>query len=242
MNLFVITPTYNEAQNIPSLANQILALPVDGIHLLIVDDNSPDGTGQIAEKLREKIPESISVIHRTGKLGLGSAYIEGIKKALLSGAHAIAQIDADLSHPPELLVELYESLDHADVALGSRYIAGGSVDKNWPFWRKSLSAFGNFYARTILNLPVRDVTGGVRVWRSEVLRKMPLNRIRSNGYAFLIELTYVANLLNFSFVECPFYFPNRESGRSKMSLRIQLEAAYRVWRMRWEYRDLIRVD
>jgi dolichol-phosphate mannosyltransferase len=242
LNLFVITPTYNEAQNIPSLANQILALPVDGIHLLIVDDNSPDGTGQIAEKLREKIPESISVIHRTGKLGLGSAYIEGIKKALLSGAHAIAQIDADLSHPPELLVELYESLDHADVALGSRYIAGGSVDKNWPFWRKSLSAFGNFYARTILNLPVRDVTGGVRVWRSEVLRKMPLNRIRSNGYAFLIELTYVANLLNFSFVECPFYFPNRESGRSKMSLRIQLEAAYRVWRMRWEYRDLIRVD
>jgi dolichol-phosphate mannosyltransferase len=242
LNLFVITPTYNEAQNIPSLANQILALPVDGIHLLIVDDNSPDGTGQIAEKLREKIPESISVIHRTGKLGLGSAYIEGIKKALLSGAHAIAQIDADLSHPPELLVELYESLDHADVALGSRYIAGGSVDKNWPFWRKSLSAFGNFYARTILNLPVRDVTGGFRVWRSEVLRKMPLNRIRSNGYAFLIELTYVANLLNFSFVECPFYFPNRESGRSKMSLRIQLEAAYRVWRMRWEYRDLIRVD
>ncbi|MFN2127834.1 MAG: polyprenol monophosphomannose synthase [Anaerolineales bacterium] len=242
MNLFVITPTYNEAQNIPSLANQILALPVDGIHLLIVDDNSPDGTGQIAEKLREKIPESISVIHRTGKFGLGSAYIEGIKKALLSGAHAIAQIDADLSHPPELLVELYESLDHADVALGSRYIAGGSVDKNWPFWRKSLSAFGNFYARTILNLPVRDVTGGFRVWRSEVLRKMPLNRIRSNGYAFLIELTYVANLLNFSFVECPFYFPNRESGRSKMSLRIQLEAAYRVWRMRWEYRDLIRVD
>lgn len=238
MNLFVITPTYNEVQNLPLLAKRVLALPVEGIHLLIVDDNSPDGTGQVAEKLRESDPGSISVIHRSGKLGLGSAYIAGMSNALESGAYAVAQMDADLSHPPELLVKLFNSLQYADIALGSRYIPGGGVDQNWPLWRKSLSSFGNFYARTILDLPVKDVTGGFRVWKSEVLGKMPLNRIRSNGYAFQIELSYVASLLNFSFVECPFYFPNRESGHSKMSLRIQLEAAYRVWKMRLEYRDL----
>lgn len=240
MNLLVITPTYNEARNLIPLTQRVLALPIEGIHLLIVDDNSPDGTGQIAEQLKAKNPGSISVIHRRGKLGLGSAYIEGMRKGLESGANAVAQMDADLSHPPELLVELYNSLKLADIALGSRYIEGGGVDRNWPLWRKGLSSFGNFYARTILNLPVRDATGGFRVWKSESLGKMPLNRIKSNGYAFQVELTYVATLLNYSIVEFPFYFPNRESGRSKMSLSIQIEAAYRVWKMWFEYRDLRR--
>jgi dolichol-phosphate mannosyltransferase len=147
-------------------------------------------------------------------------------------------MDADLSHPPELLVELNNSLELAEIALGSRYVEGGGVDRNWPFWRKNLSSFGNYYARTILELPVQDATGGFRVWKSEVLNKMPLNRIKSNGYAFQVEMTYVASLLNYSFIEIPFYFPNRESGRSKMSLRIQLEAAYRVWKMRFDYKDL----
>ena len=238
MNILVITPTYNEAHNLIPFTEQVLALPIEGIHLIIVDDNSPDGTGQIAEKLKSKDPASITVIHRKGKLGLGSAYIEGMMKALEIGANAIAQMDADFSHPPELLVELYNCLNHYDIALGSRYISGGGVDRDWPFWRKGLSSFGNFYARTILELPIRDATGGFRVWKEEVLKKMPLNRIKSNGYAFQVEMTYVATLLNYSIVEYPFYFPDRESGRSKMSLRIQLEAAYRVWKMRSDYRDL----
>jgi dolichol-phosphate mannosyltransferase len=238
LNLLVIIPTYNEAQNLLPLAQQVLALPIEGINLLIVDDNSPDGTGQIAEELKAKYPESVLVIHRKRKLGLGSAYIEGMVRALKIGVKAIAQMDADLSHPPELLVELNNSLELAEIALGSRYVEGGGVDRNWPFWRKNLSSFGNYYARTILELPVQDATGGFRVWKSEVLNKMPLNRIKSNGYAFQVEMTYVASLLNYSFIEIPFYFPNRESGRSKMSLRIQLEAAYRVWKMRFDYKDL----
>ena len=178
------------------------------------------------------------MIHRGGKLGLGSAYITGFKHALESGADVIAQMDADLSHPPALLIDLLDELDKFDVAMGSRYIPGGGVDTNWPWWRKRLSAFGNDYARYILGLPVQDVTGGYKAWKKETLAGMPLDRIRSNGYAFQIEMAYVAYLLNYNFVEKPFYFPNRDWGKSKMSFRIQLEAAFRVWKMRFDYRDL----
>ncbi len=238
MKLSIVTPTYNEAKNLPKLVSALLALPINDIHVIVVDDNSPDGTGQVADRLAGMHPDSISVIHRTGKLGLGSAYITGFKQALDAGANAIAQMDADLSHPPDLLVDLLKSLDDFDVAMGSRYIEGGGVDMNWPWWRKSLSAFGNHYARYVLGMPVQDVTGGFKVWKRETLAGMPLNRIRSNGYAFQIEMAYVAYLLNYSFVEVAFYFPNRDWGKSKMSFRIQLEAAYRVWKMRYDYRDL----
>jgi dolichol-phosphate mannosyltransferase len=155
-----------------------------------------------------------------------------------AGAQAIAQMDADFSHPPEKLVELLKSLKSCDVAMGSRYVPGGAVDERWPFWRKSLSAFGNLYARAILRLPVHDATGGFRVWRHETLHSMPLGRIRSNGYAFQIEMAYVACRLGYRLHEVPFYFADRRWGHSKMSYRIQKEAALRVWQMLFEYRHL----
>jgi len=234
----VILPTYNEAENLPGMFSALLALPLD-LHLLVVDDNSPDGTGRIADELAAKNPRKISVIHRAGKLGLRTAYLEGIQFALGSGAEAITQMDSDFSHEPARLVAMTEALQAGtDVALGSRYVPGGGVDKNWPLWRKSLSAFGNFYARTILGFNLRDVTTGYRLWRAETLREMPLSRIQSNGYIFLVEMAYMAHCLEYQFAQVPIYFADRRWGKSKVSLKIQLEAALRVWQVRWNYRDL----
>ncbi len=216
----------------------LLALPLD-LHLLVVDDNSPDGTGKIATELAARHPGKISVIHRAGKLGLRTAYLQGIEHALDAGAQAIAQMDSDFSHEPANLVEMHAALESgADIALGSRYVTGGSVDENWPIWRKWLSAFGNFYARTILGFQLRDVTTGYRLWRSEVLREMPLDRIQSSGYIFLVEMAYMAYCLQYKFAQIPIYFADRRWGKSKMSFRIQAEAAFRVWQVRWNYRDL----
>jgi dolichol-phosphate mannosyltransferase len=242
VQLTVVIPTFNEAENLPGLVSALFGLPVPDLNILVVDDHSPDGTGQIADHLSEAHPGRLGVIHRTGKLGLGSAYITGFRNALETGAQTVAQMDADFSHPPEKLVELLQALCSCDVAMGSRYVQGGSVDVNWPLWRKSLSAFGNFYARLILGLPIRDVTGGFRVWRRETLLGMPLERVRSNGYAFQVEMAYLAARLGYHFLEVPFYFADRRWGRSKMSARIQREAALRVWQMRFEYRHLKRKE
>lgn len=238
MTLTVVIPTYNEAQNLPILVGALFSLPIGGLRIVIVDDNSPDGTGRIAERFAEEHPGQFNVIHRSGKLGLGTAYITGFRQALDQGSIAIAQMDADLSHPPEMLPVLLDTLSSNDIALGSRYVKGGSVDVNWPYWRKTLSSFGNNYARSILGLPVRDATGGFKIWRRDTLLGMPLERVRSSGYAFQVEMAYIAFLLGFIFKEEPFYFADRGWGHSKMSLRIQLEAAVRVWQMRSEYRDL----
>ena len=240
MQLTVVIPTYNEAENLPRLVSALFALPLPDFHLIIVDDNSPDGTGQLAEELGIQHPGYIEVLHREGKLGLGTAYVKGFRHALARGAEAIGQMDADFSHPPEKLVPLLEVLAGCDAALGSRYIPGGAVDRRWPLWRKSLSAFGNIYARAILNLPVRDATGGFRVWRAGTLGAMPLDRVRSNGYAFQVEMAYLAHRLGFCFQEVPFYFADRRWGQSKMSLNIQLEAAIRVWQILFEYRKVYR--
>ena len=238
MPIFIVVPTYNEAENIPRLSAALFNLPLKDLHLLVVDDNSPDGTGKIAENLSQDYPGKINVLHRVGKKGLGSAYIAGFKKALDLGADVIVQMDADFSHPPEKVIELVKSLRDADVAMGSRYIAGGKLDEKWPLWRKGLSAFGSLYAKAILNLPVNDATGGFKAWRRDALLGMPLDRIRSNGYAFQIEMLYVAQRLGYSFSEVPFYFADRQWGTSKMSFAIQIEAAIRVWQMLYEYRDL----
>ena len=238
MRLTVVIPTYNEAENLPKLVSALLALPLKDLSISFVDDNSPDGTGQVAEDLARKLPGRITVLHRAGKLGLGTAYICGFQRALEAGAEAIAQMDADFSHPPEKLVTLMDTLECCDVAIGSRYVPGGSVDKDWPLWRKGLSAFGSLYARLILGLPVRDATGGFKIWRRETLAGMPLDHIRSNGYAFQIEMAYVACRLGYTFKEVPFYFADRRWGTSKMSFRIQWEAAIRVWRMLSEYHYL----
>jgi dolichol-phosphate mannosyltransferase len=223
---------------LPSLVSALFLLPLPDLHLLIVDDNSPDGTGAIADELCQKYEGRIQVIHRAGKLGLGSAYIAGFKHALNHGAEAVGQMDADFSHPVAKLVELACELERYDVVLGSRYVAGGQLDERWPAWRRGLSAFGNIYARSILRLPVRDCTGGFRLWRRETLLGMPLDRIRSNGYIFQVEMAYVAHRLGHSYLEVPIYFADRKWGESKMNLRIQAEAAVRVLRLIGAYRDL----
>jgi dolichol-phosphate mannosyltransferase len=239
LRITVITPTYNEAENLPKLVSALFSLPLD-IRLLVVDDNSPDGTGQIAEDLSKKYDNRIEVLHRPGKLGLRSAYLNGFQKILDGDAQVIVQMDADFSHDPSALVEMQSLLlsNNNDIVLGSRYIAGGSVDKDWPLWRKQLSAFGNFYARTILGLPLRDVTTGYRMWRAEVLKQVPFERIQSSGYVFLVEMIYLAHCLEFKVGESPIYFADRRWGKSKMSFKIQMEAALRIWQVWWNYRDL----
>jgi dolichol-phosphate mannosyltransferase len=237
MPITIVLPTYNEAENLSKLVSALLSLPLD-LSVLVVDDHSPDGTGTIAEQLSRNYPGKISVLHRAGKLGLRSAYMDGFQKAFSMGADAVVQMDADFSHDPAVLTEMARCIVSCDLVIGSRYTKGGSLDERWPAWRKLLSAFGNFYARTILNFPLRDVTTGYRMWRREVLQNMPLERIRSNGYIFLVEMAYVAYLLKYKIHEVPIHFADRRWGRSKMSLKIQLEAAIRIWDVRWHYRDL----
>jgi dolichol-phosphate mannosyltransferase len=237
VRIVAIIPTYNEAQNLPALVEALLGLPLD-IGARIVDDASPDGTGRIADELAAKYPGRVSVVHRAGKLGLRSAYIEGFRAAFADGADAVAQMDADFSHDPTRLVEMAKALETHEVAFGSRYVPGGSVDPEWPIWRKGLSAWGNFYARSILGLSLRDVTTGYRLWRREALERMPLDDIQSSGYVFLVEMAYVAVRLGYRVAQVPIHFSDRRWGQSKMSLRIQLEAAARVWQVRWSYRSL----
>jgi len=237
LQITVIVPTYNEAENLPRLASALFMLPID-LHLLVVDDASPDGTGRLAEELSTQYSGRLSVLHRPGKLGLRSAYLQGFQHALDNGAQAVAQMDADFSHDPQALIQMTDRLKDCDVVLGSRYVPGGSVDSRWPWWRKKLSAFGNFYARTILGVPLRDMTTGYRLWRREALLGLPLERIRSNGYIFLVEMAYIAYRLGYRIGETPIYFADRRWGQSKMSFRIQVEAALRVWQVKWSYRDL----
>ena len=239
MKITIVLPTYNEAENLPRLVSALFMLPLE-LSLLVVDDHSPDGTGQIADDLAREHPDRVHVLHRTGKLGLRSAYIEGFHKAFELGADAVVQMDADFSHDPKVLVEMARQLANCDVVIGSRYVQGGSLDEKWPLWRKFLSAFGNTYARTILRFPLHDVTTGFRMWRREVLMAMPLDRIRSSGYIFLVEMAFVAYLLAYDIVEVPIHFEDRRFGKSKMSLKIQLEAAVRIWDVWWYYGDMRR--
>jgi dolichol-phosphate mannosyltransferase len=235
----VVTPTYNEAENLPKLVSALFALPLD-VSMLIVDDNSPDGTGRIAEELALKFPGRVEVMHRPGKMGLRSAYLNGFQKLLSGDAEAIVQMDADFSHDPAALPEMVRKLETCDMVLGSRYVEGGSVDKNWPQWRKSLSAFANLYARSILRLPFHDVTTGYRLWRRETLMQTPFEKIQSSGYVFLVEMAYLTHCLEFKIGESPIYFADRRFGKSKMSFKIQMEAALRIWQVWWSYRDLRR--
>lgn len=238
----IVIPTYNEAGNLPGLAAAVWDLPLPPIHLLIVDDSSPDGTADVARDLAARHPGRMSVMQRTGKLGLGTAYIAGFREALRLGADFIGQMDADFSHAPGYLPSLVAALQNADVVFGSRYIEGGRLDERWSPGRRLLSRFGNLYARTILGLQARDVTGGYRMWRRATLAALPLDRIRSNGYVFQVEMAYVAQLLGFRHVECPIYFEDRRLGESKMSFRIQVEAAVRVWQVLGQHRRLTPAD
>ncbi|NSW51240.1 MAG: polyprenol monophosphomannose synthase [Anaerolineae bacterium] len=237
MKVIVIIPTYNEAENLRRLIPELMALPLDDFHVLVVDDNSQDGTGELVDELAQA-NNRIQVIHRPGKLGLGTAYVQGFQHALESGADIMVQMDADFSHPPQKLPEMIKALDANDVVIGSRYIKGGSVDVEWSLWRKALSAWGNFYARTILGLRTNDVTGGFRAYRRNVIEALPLALIKSNGYIYQVEMTYIIHRLGFTIGEIPIYFAEREWGASKMSFSIQLEAAIRTWMLPWVYRKL----
>jgi dolichol-phosphate mannosyltransferase len=238
MSFWIIIPTYNEKENITALVPALWKLNIPGLHVLIVDDNSPDGTGQLAEKIKRQSHGKTSCLHRTGKLGLGTAYLAGIATALENGADLIGQMDADFSHPVSKIPEMLHALEKVDVVIGSRYISGGGLDIHWALWRKVLSSFGNLYARAVLRMPIRDVTGGYKIWKRSVLESMPLERVRSNGYVFQVEMNYLAYRLGFRFNEIPIYFAERTRGESKMSFLIQKEAALEVWQLLARYRDI----
>ena len=238
MSCTIVIPTYNEAENLENLVEALRSQLIQDLKLLIVDDNSPDGTGRIADELATRYPLAIDVIHRKGKLGLGSAYIQGFQTSIESGAEAIGQMDADFSHSPSYIPQFLSMLDTCDAVVGSRYVPGGALDERWGMGRVFLSWFGNFYARTILRLPIRDTTGGFRIWKAETLAQMPLDRVRSSGYVFQVEMAYIAHRLGFQLKESPIYFEDRRIGQSKMSFQIQMEAAVRVWMLPFVYRDL----
>jgi len=237
MKIIQVIPTYNEAKNISILIPSLFGLNIPGLNVLIVDDNSPDGTGEVAETLAQDYPGRLFVLHRKGKEGLGKAYIQGLRYALDHGADVIGMMDADLSHPPERYPALLSALEGADLVIGSRYVEGGGVDKNWPAFRKALSWFGNAYARVILGLPIQDTTGAYRLWHRSALEAIPFESSRSSGYVFMVELLYMAKLAGLSFAEVPIYFAERTHGESKMSFRIQVEAAVRVWQLKGIHRE-----
>ncbi|HSQ79333.1 MAG TPA: polyprenol monophosphomannose synthase, partial [Candidatus Bathyarchaeia archaeon] len=233
MSVLVVLPTYNERENLSLMAGTLLALPLEGLRLLVVDDDSPDGTGRVADGLAAAEPARVAVLHRRGRKGLGLAYREGFRRALDEGASSIVQMDADFSHDPADVPRLVERLSTCDVAVGSRYAPGGSIDDLWSRGRRTLSRSANAYARTILRLRTRDATAGFKAWRREALAAVDLGRIRSNGYLFMVEMAYVCERLGLDVCEVPIHFSERRAGRSKMCLKAKTEAAAGiagVWR------------
>ncbi|NIH88390.1 polyprenol monophosphomannose synthase [Amycolatopsis granulosa] len=229
----VVVPTYNERDNLPKLVGQLTGLGLPGLHVLVVDDNSPDGTGDVADKLATEDPGRIGVLHRTEKDGLGRAYVAGITRALDEGADIVIQMDADLSHPVEAVPRMIEKLATSDAAvvLGSRYVAGGSLAGDWGWHRKALSAWANFYVNAILRLRVKDATAGFKAWRAETLRRIDIATVRSNGYAFQVEMNYRTVRQGLRIAEIPIRFEERAEGVSKMSLAVQLESALMPWKL-----------
>lgn len=228
MKSIVVIPTYNERTNISQLIPEILKLRSD-IAVLVVDDNSPDGTSDIVRDFASD-DSRVMLLQREGKLGLGSAYVAGFKKALRLGPELIIQMDADFSHKPSAIPSLLEKIDEADLVIGSRYLDGVNV-VNWPLERLLLSFFANIYARAITRVPVRDLTGGFKCFRKDALACVPLNQIKSDGYAFQIETTYWCHRNGFRICEIPIIFEDRHSGTSKMTKEIVKEAFWLVLRL-----------
>ena len=225
--MLVIIPTYNERENLPRKVPLVLEQN-QGIDVLVVDDNSPDGTGRLADEMAEAEPR-IHVLHRSEKGGLGAAYLAGFRWGLDRGYDLLFEMDADISHPPDALPRLIEAAREHDVVIGSRYVDGRVNVLNWPLTRLFVSVFGSWYARTITRMPVRDATGGYNGWRRQVFETVDLEAVRSNGYAFQIELKFRAWANGFSLVEVPILFTERDTGESKMSKAIVREAVWRVW-------------
>lgn len=236
MNAFVVVPTYNEADNIGKFAAALFDLKIPNLKALIVDDESPDGTGQIADRLAEQYRDRLFVLHRSGLRGLGRAYVDGFRWAIDHGAERIIQMDADFSHAPKYIPQFLEKSTDYDVIIGSRYVPGGSLDQQWEQSRVFLSAWANFYARNILRLKVHDATAGYKCWTRSALERIQLDRVRSNGYVFQVEMAYLSQKLKLRVMEIPIYFEDRRIGQSKMSVPVKLEAAWRVWQVWWRHR------
>ncbi len=228
--VLVVVPTYNERENLPRVVPGILSQGNE-FHILVVDDNSPDGTGQVADELGAT-HERVNVLHRSDKQGLGAAYVAGLGWGVERGYDVLIEMDADLSHPADRLPALVAALENAGVAVGSRYVRGRIAVVNWPLRRLLISLFGSWYARVITRLPVNDATGGFNAFRREVIETVGLDRIQSNGYAFQIELKFRAWRAGFTLKEVPIVFTERDVGESKMSSAIIREAVWRVWKLR----------
>jgi dolichol-phosphate mannosyltransferase len=229
---WLVLPTYNEAGNIEAFVEAVLPKLPPTARVLVVDDNSPDGTGEIADRLAAQ-HEAVTVLHRPHKEGLGPAYIAGFRRALGEGAGLVLEMDSDFSHDPAYLPRLLEAGGRADLAIGSRYVSGGGVG-DWSALRKAISRGGSAYARLVLGVRVRDLTGGFKCFRREVLEAIDLDSIRSRGYAFQVEMTYRAIQRGFEVVEVPIVFRDRRAGTSKMDRSIVAEAAWRVPLLRFE--------
>lgn len=224
----VIVPTYNERHNLPAIASELLRIP--GLRILVVDDNSPDGTGTEADRLAAASGGRLTALHRSGARGLGRSYVDGMRTALRMHATHVCQMDADLSHDPADLPRLLAATAAADLAIGSRYVAGGAL-RDWPAHRAALSAFANRYVRVITGLPVHDCTSGFKCFRAELLSRLPLDRIVSDGYAFQVELAWEAHAAGARIVEVPITFVERRQGQSKLSSRVIGESAILPWRL-----------
>lgn len=250
VRLTIVIPTYNEAENLPGMAEALFALGLPALQLLIVDDNSPDGTGQVADSLAARYnaqagPASrppVQVIHRPGKGGLGTAYIAGMTKALADGADYVVQMDADFSHSPRYILQMIGVMraTDADVIIGSRYVPGGSLDEGWELGRRLLSTWANFYSRMILGLRIRDMTAGFKLWKRSALLEIGLEQVRSNGYSFQVEMAYLCERLGYRLIEIPIHFEDRRIGQSKLDIPVKLESGWRTWQIRWRYRHLRR--
>jgi len=229
MKTLVLVPTYNERENLPILVAEILAVP--GTEVMVLDDQSPDGTGAVADALAVEYPGRVRVLHRAGQRGLGVSYLEGFRHAIAGDADLVCQMDADLSHDPKYLPAMIQlAAGGADLVIGSRYLNGISV-VNWPLRRIILSTFANFYIRTITGLGLNDITTGYRCWRRTALAKLPLDKIVSEGYAFLLDVTFMAAEAGLRIVESPIIFVERRQGASKLSGGVLLESLFTPWKL-----------
>lgn len=231
MRVLIIVATYNERENIEDLINDIYSFAPE-VNILVIDDNSPDKTYEIVENLKEKkYKDKLFLMKRKGKLGLGTAYVDGFNWALNNKYDVVMQMDADFSHNPKYIPQFLEAIKTNDLVLGSRYVVGGGV-VNWGFIRKAISQGGSLYARTILGIKVRDLTGGFKCWRSKVLESIDINSLKSNGYSFQIETTYKTIRKGFKVKEIPIIFEDRRVGQSKMSSKIFIEALLMVLKLK----------
>jgi dolichol-phosphate mannosyltransferase len=242
VRVLVVIPTYNEAENLPSLVAELMALDVPGLGILVVDDNSPDGTGEVAEDLAGRFPGAVWVHHRPGKEGLGRAYLDGFAVALQTSAEFIFQMDADFSHPPTAIPEMLTAIQQYDVVVGSRYVSGGELDERWSWWRRFLSWWANeVWSRGILGITAHDITAGFKCWRRATLLGLGLERVRSNGYAFQVEMAYLCERLGYRICEIPIYFEDRRIGQSKMTVPVKFQGALDVFRILLRHRHVRRV-